>query len=1048
MDKVYLGVESLTSTLTSILLPPWIAVDPLEQYLEAVTFWLQVVGVASALLYGFRVIWSRVEHYWNFVTLTVKTGHFTADGKLYFRETVDSPLYRVELKKSKGADPVTGNLCSPEYEYTPVHKPFIGFLSESTLTGAAPVSRLKDKALPAGLVTLFDGDIVAGVGFRYDDRLVTARHLIENVQDLWVQGSQGRVQIVNPVVQTPPVENFEHTGADVCTVEIPQKAWSQISCKALHRGQLSSKGNGRVVVYGADREGLYQSTGELHANGKEQKTKGTIGYRVNTLPGFSGSPVLMRNQNGQMSIVGMHICGDYSRENRNHGVCASALSLMLNGTVSPGEKVTTSLIMSESALPGDRQELFDDWNLLSFERQAIEQLEREEIEAEEWERICGDDFEGSSQRKAPKKKDAARMYRGFNERNHVEPVTGYEYSAPPNESPGDRKERLTMCMDHPQSLLIEDYKKAVQAHAPHHAPMLTGFFTGQRAWKMNRDDSSTTLQPRVQKRDATPEDIRTIFQKVCEGDHSAFIDVTQFTYASLVDGAECMSLFEDFRNYRDHGRGLISQEKKSNLIFKTKDGVPFFRVIGHTKGSKKKNVRDEAIGLTEEDKKLLRSLQIEDEFKLPPNTESAILKSMEAQAAKQIAAREYPLGPDMLDSWIRAMELNVGEEKPEKLCFGVEALNRIFFQLDNKSSGWTSRFINMDKKATVTKYTGQISRIIIGRLLARACLADEIPSMTPEEMFHHGLADPAQIFIKEEPHGAKKVEQETWRMIHCTSLIDACCQSYLGNELNKLQIADYQGGALVSHTSGMGHHDAGIAHMGKQIERLFPSGLVCCADASGWDLSVSRDAILADAMQRVLRVHMVVDARQSVGTAIGLVTDKLVASCHLYATGDFVWAGDVYGVTSSGSPDTTSQNSFMRGLGAILAGARTPMDAGDDLVTSAPTNDAVLKGHGTLTKEGATVVNWRRGEVVSFTSHDYRKDPATGVWSARFCNFAKCVHRLLLPGTTPTEDQLGGVAFAMRHTEEQLATLRALCIAKGWVLPPEDKWSEDEDLIA
>jgi len=1042
--------------------------DPVEQALTDILWWSKTVMVCTVAAYSVLFVRGRVAHYVNYVNLKVNVGHFNANGKAYYREHADAPLYRAELRKSKGPDQ-NGALQHPEYEYFLVERPFIGFMSESTLVGAAPVRRLSEKALPTGLVIVFDNKNVAGVGWRYGDKLVTARHLLDCVQDLWIQGTSGRVQIKGHNVETPPVVEYEHTGADIASVDIAQKLWSQVGCRALHRKQISTKGSGRVTVYGADKEGIYEAHGDLFANGSEQKRHGTIAYRVNTLPGFSGSPVMMRTSAGQMAIVGMHICGDYGRDNKNHGVCASAMSLHLNGTVSCGEHLTKELIMNESALPGDRQEMFDDWNMLHFDRRAIEAFEREEMEAEAWDQVHGDDFEGEMDRfktKKPKKADLSRMYKGFNEgvfgtghsgaRPERWDKQGYEYLAPPDESKADREVRFARtCNKNLHALRIEAYNFAVELHAPHLAPMLTGFFTGQRAWKTHRDDSSTTLQPVIaNKKVATSADIRRIFGKICDGDHTAFIEANQYTYASLVDSVEETGLFAAFRQYRDHGRSILALGTGQDKVFNTKDGKSFFRQVGEVGKKLKKKARARPKLNTPEDSKLLKSLGVEGHYCLPPNDEDAIIASMKAQAAKQMSERAYPIGPDMLDSWIRAMELNWDEHPDPEVeeipdpKWGTYALNRLFGQVDDKSSGWSARYYNLDKKAWVAQHSHELSRIVIGRLIARACLADEVPSMAPEGMFYYGLADPAELFIKEEPHAAKKMREESWRLIHCTSLVDSMCQGYLGNKLNKMQIEQYQSGALVSHTCGMGHNEEGISRMGQQIQRLFPSGKVCCADASGWDLSVSRDAIIADAMQRVIRVYCMVDEEQAVGTAIGLITDKLVASCHMYSSGSAVWVGDIYGVTSSGSPDTTTQNSFMRGLGAILAGARTPMDAGDDLVTSAPLRDDVLRGHGTLTKEGSTVSDWRAGEPITFTSHDYKWDARTEKWSARFCNLSKCLHRLLLLGTTPTSEQIGGVAFALRNDAGQLAILYAVCETKGWTIPDRDTWCVDEDVMA
>jgi hypothetical protein len=90
----------------------------------------------------------------DFRSLELRTGHFNSNGRMYYREDKEAPLYRVNLKKTKGYAG-DGSLISPEYEYSLIGELYFGF-SESTLTGAAAVKRIPQSALPAGMVIIFD----------------------------------------------------------------------------------------------------------------------------------------------------------------------------------------------------------------------------------------------------------------------------------------------------------------------------------------------------------------------------------------------------------------------------------------------------------------------------------------------------------------------------------------------------------------------------------------------------------------------------------------------------------------------------------------------------------------------------------------------------------------------------------------------------------------------------------------------------------------------------------------------------------------------------
>ena len=986
---------------------------------------------------------NRAVRYRTYRYLNVNTGHFYAGGRMYYRANIDGPLYRAELKKTKGYDSLTGALVAPEFEYFSVGGHFLGF-SESTLVGVSPVKRVSPTALPQGLVILFDGETVSGVGWRYDNCLVTARHVMDNTSTLWVQGAKGRVQ-VNASFKSPPVDNYEHTGGDISSADLSQTVWSQIGCKALKRNTLSNRGSGKVIVYGADSEGFYEASGDMIADGLEQKKRGTISYKVNTLPGFSGSPVLIRTPSGGLSVVGMHVCGDYTKNNRNHGVCSSALSLHLNGTVSHGSKLTVESILSESPLPGDRQEIFDDWDDLSLERMYNDKRFWEDEDDFVRARVHG--FEGDE--------DGSYEYDDrapidYNEKTDVKHIPkdpeGFDFLSPPSETKRERIARQTTYKQTPEAATMQQYVSAVKSVAPEFAPVLTGFLAGEKVWHSSTDVEGAFKQPSAKKVEAKPADIERLFRKLFQGDHTAFVEAAGYTYESLVDArhSSVVDPFGEFRNYRDHTRGLIDKTKKTGEVFPTKDGRPFFRHIGRSKSAMKKKARSEPLGTSDEDKLFLDSIGIKDCFFFPPNDEKSIKASMKAQAAKQQSHRGLPEFECMMDAWVQAMRLNVGETL--ELKYGSQGLEKVFASFDDTSSGWTRRYRNLSKRNYVAKHAVQLAQLGFGRLLARASMLDSLPSMTPEEMVYLGLRDPVELFVKEEPHNEKKKTTETWRLICNISLADCVAQAYLGDGLNKQQIRDYQTGFLVSHTCGMGHHDEGIQRLGEHIEKLFPNGRVVSTDASGWDMSVSRDAIMADAMQRCLRASTCLDPQQAVGTAMAIIADKLIMSAHMFVSGLDVWSVEVYGITASGLPDTTTQNSFMRGLGAMLAGSRTVMTAGDDLLSSSPLDEEILGHQGTITKEGLEVSNWKLGETISFTSHSYKRSDV-GKWSAKFENVSKCLHRLLLTGN-PTADQLGGVAFAMRNDDDQLKQLGELCVAKGWELPDKSNWSQNGEMCA
>lgn len=1055
----YAGVESTARAVA----PP---------FLREFFWWMNPgygpwVGWMTSFLigtYACLYVMSRASRFRTYRYLTVNTGHFHSGGKMYYRSERDGPLYRVDLKKAKGID-MAGSLVSPEYEYFPVGGSFLGF-SESTLLGTHPVKRISANELPQGLVILFDAETVAGIGWRFGNSLVTARHLADLATELWVQGSNARVR-VNTLFSVPPRDRFEFTGADIASAELPQSTWSQIGSKQIKPGQLSNKASGRVRVYGADQEGVYESYGDLVVNATEQKARGTISYKVSTLPGFSGSPVILRNSTGGTSIVGMHICGDYNKRGMNHGACIAALSLHLTGTISGGTKLTLEKVLNESSLQGDKQDYFDQWDeledfVIDENPDGIKDLYHNDKMWDKEDRdvrgkIRGFDDEGGSGSDGDFNEAANKIPRSarpseMEAPKEVDPhaFVNNDYLAPPSETDVQRIGRQVAARDDTEEgRLTKAYRASVESFAPQYAPVMTGLLKGEIPWSSTASSPAYFPQQLVKKCDATPDDIQRLFRKLFEGDHSALIEAAGFTYASLVDNpkSSIVDPMMEFRHYRDHTRALIMSNKKTDQILPAGDGKAFFRHIGMADGANRKKARREPLKLNPEETAFLESIGVTGMYALPPNDENAVRRSMTVQAAKQTTTRGLPMMEFMTDAWVMSMKMNAGTIPDLK--YGESAVEQIFAGFDDTSAGWTRRYRNHTKKGWVKKHAVQLCQLGFGRLLARASCLDSLPSMTPEEMVHLGLRDPVELFVKEEGHTEKKVRTETWRLICNISLGDCMVQAYLNHGMNKQQIRDYQSGAVVSHTCGMGHHDEGIQRLGSHIENLFPNGRVVSTDASGWDMSVSRDAIMADATNRCLRVFQSLKEEQAVGTAMAIMADKLCTSCHVFTSGRDLWSVDVYGITASGLPDTTTQNSYMRGLGAFLAGTGSAMTAGDDLLSSSPLDEDALKRQGTITKDGLEIANWKLGETIPFTSHGLKRS-ATGKWTAEFQNVSKSLHKLMLEnrdeGNAPAADQLGGVAFAMRHSDVQLEQLSDLCKFKGWTFPEKSEWSWNGDL--
>ena len=152
-----------------------------------------------------------------------------------------------------------------------------------------------------------------------------------------------------------------------------------------------------------------------------------------------------------------------------------------------------------------------------------------------------------------------------------------------------------------------------------------------------------------------------------------------------------------------------------------------------------------------------------------------------------------------------------------------------------------------------------------------------------------------------------------------------------------------------------------------------------------------------------------------------------------------MYASAWYGQLESGTIKTTPNNNRMRTHGALKAGAKKQISAGDDLMCWPPIDGPSLKITGAILKAGIeTTANWKRGEPVIFTGHTFKKEGDK--WTARFVNLAKALNGLLLTISADEKkagfQSLRGICHVCRHSPDQIKKLRRVGLsaveAKAW----------------
>lgn len=185
------------------------------------------------------------------------------------------------------------------------------------------------------------------------------------------------------------------------------------------------------------------------------------------------------------------------------------------------------------------------------------------------------------------------------------------------------------------------------------------------------------------------------------------------------------------------------------------------------------------------------------------------------------------------------------------------------------------------------------------------------------------LTDPVRIFVKNELHSAEKVATGRMRLISSVSCIDQMVERVLGDDQNKIEIANW---ATCPSKPGLGLHDEGLQII---IDLMKAYSAPVETDVSGWDWSVKQWMLDFDALCRTL-----LGGAEPFGKYHNLLRRRagLLGRSVLIQSNGVVWVQDIPGIMKSGSGWTSSSNSRMRVGVAYCAGVGKIMAMGDDAV--------------------------------------------------------------------------------------------------------------------
>jgi len=907
------------------------------------------------------------------------------------------------------------------------------------------------------------------IGWRHGDHMMTAAHAILGdmglhnsaepvVFNLFDQSKVARLDL-SPEAITGYRDFKSASCTDMAGVKVPRDSWAVVGVKGAKATNYSHQGEGLVHIWGHPAGYPLVNTGVL-VKDLEAGRHGLLHHKVNTEATFSGSPIC-RKVSGVFVIVGMHICGDKGG-GFNTGVSSWTVLKMKRKLGLLPTIVDRALdIICESKEPRELQPYPDEEEEVDFEADWYFQRLRNQRDTE-YEKdyvqhlITGDGGEGDA---PPSYSKYAVKARGRKDQGARKPpidnpieTWGHRESLPVGFEP--LHVRLANSENHSfpvSSRVIEhinrdlreyetDYDVAVQTRA-----FRDEQWERPRMYDRNAPSISEIMGPLLGHKGK--EDVRAIFQ---------------LAFHSPKDVYESPE-FSALRSYVACGDKQRLSEEDVQRIMVDGDDLPCFKHVATADvHSGKAAVRKY---MTSDQEAFLKEHVPEYAAKAasyvwPPQGYRAVEDSMQAQAKEQ--KRSSLEGLDS-DRWIQFLEKNT----PFHYWAPVFSKYRSFWMrmadgMDkDKSSGWTKEYKAGPKRAILEdpEQLQAVYNITLLRLGMIVCCGYRmVASMSPMEIVERGLGDPSVVSVKAEAHADAKAQRKAWRLIWAQSLVDSFVRlttSYYGN---KQDMICYKNGSINSLMGGLGHHDDGIKRIGTVIDWLAgdANDKVRDRDTAGWDLGVTRDAIMLVAARRADAAWLhhddmctsergpSDDLKRSIQELI--MCNGALSSAHVLAVGSSLYESCRFGQTDTGTVDTTAQNTFICAATAHNAGADRVACVGDDLMF-AGLRCSEEEFNNKLAAWGMRLKNRQvlEREAVDFTSHLFRRE--AGEWKAEFDNVGKMfAHLMYRPPGADIINRVSGCAFALRHSPRALENLRAFALGKGWLqegaslTPVEGEW--------
>lgn len=253
------------------------------------------------------------------------------------------------------------------------------------------------------------------------------------------------------------------------------------------------------------------------------------------------------------------------------------------------------------------------------------------------------------------------------------------------------------------------------------------------------------------------------------------------------------------------------------------------------------------------------------------------------------------------------------------------------------------------------------------------------------------------MFIKDEPHSAKKIAEGRWRIISAFSVEDQVLDRVLFYPWVKVEIRSPMDGVA---KAGWAPVPAGY----QRLVREFPAETSVAVDKSAWDWTMP-DWVVKGYVD--VKLEQCVNSNDRYERLVwGRIRQVLGPDCLVQEPNGFVWRQDCWGLMKSGFFLTLSMNSMAQLLQHALATERSGVEfgriwaMGDDTIVSARwTDEDLAKYEKALATTGCVVKKCgREREFAGF-------------------NFVETGGKTLVVPLYPTKHE-----FSLRYLDEKVAS--------------------------